>query len=81
MTADVKVIEGVHAEYGIWGVIPGAITYEPSREPAGMGMEPSGHEFMNYRDTTEYWFHPYNGTLPKHCRQPHGCRTALLEKV
>ncbi len=54
----------------------GVVIEEPSREEAGMGMEPSGYSFMNYRDTTTYTFHPYSGAQPVPCRRPRGyCTT------
>lgn len=57
------------------GSIPGVVIEEPSREEAGMGMEPSGHWFMNYRDTTTFTFHPYSGAPPVPCSRPQGYYT------
>ena len=71
--------EGVRLSYspspvfdGWYGIISGVVIEEPSREQAGMGVEPSGHCFMNYRDTTIYTFHPYNGGVPVPCSRPLG---------
>jgi len=55
--------------------LSGVVIEEPSREEAGMGMEPSGHWFMNYRDTTTFTFHPYSGGAPVPCKRPRGFTT------
>jgi hypothetical protein len=74
---DLIVHEGVYMNYspepifdGWYGTIPGIVIEERSHEPAGMGMEPSGHAFMNHRDTTRYTFHPYTGGKPVPCARP-----------
>lgn len=54
----------------------GGVVIEESRQvEAGMGQEPSGHSFMNYRTETTYTFHPYDGSAPVPCARPNGLTT------
>lgn len=53
----------------------GVVIEETKREEAGLGMEPSGNWFMNYRDVSIFTFHPYDGSEPIPCKRPHGYRT------
>lgn len=75
-----KTYEGVHMNYTPTDPVfadlasnkAGCVVEETSREAAGLGMEPSGHWFMNYRDVTTYTFHPYDGSAPVPCCRPSG---------
>lgn len=59
----------------------GVVVHEKTdRGEAGMGMEPSGHWFMNYREVRVCSFHPYDGSAPVPCEYPHGYRTRQLTR-